>query len=162
MSVSMCERSVENEFQTEDGVVRPSIDKAAIERIFFFENIPNPAAEVERFCNNYEAQGWERKGQPITNVSALARNWRTSQQGRKFPNEFLVFWLEACRMCAEVDERYNEVGRVEIGGNVILLHLTSGLNDAIERNAETLKPIFERHFKGKRWKVSLTDIQVPF
>ena len=43
--------------------------------IFFFRNFRNPANEVDRFVNHYQATGWMRKGEKVVDKAALARAW---------------------------------------------------------------------------------------
>lgn len=74
-------------------------------KIFFLKNFVNPAAEVERFFDNYEAQGWRRgNGQKITDVLAVARTWEQEErEKRKFPEPF----IEALR---DIDVQFSARG----------------------------------------------------
>lgn len=64
--------------------------------IFFFRNFRNPANEVDRFVNHYQATGWMRKGEKVVDKAALARAWteeKTSEPLR-YPVRFLQCWHE--------------------------------------------------------------------
>jgi hypothetical protein len=67
--------------------------------IFFFRNLIDPANEVERFVNNYEASGWIRKnGRPAVNREALARSWDEEEKNRTLPRRFSGDFLEKWRI----------------------------------------------------------------
>ena len=74
-------------------------------KIFILKNFVYPAAEVDRFYSNYEAQGWRRaNGQKITDVIAAARGWEQADADKKrFPEPF----IEA--LC-EIDEQFTVRG----------------------------------------------------
>lgn len=74
-------------------------------KLFILKNFVYPAAEVDRFYNNYEAQGWRRaNGQKITDVIAAARGWEQADADKKrFPEPF----IEALR---EIDEQFTVRG----------------------------------------------------
>lgn len=79
-------------------------ERDLIFQIFFLKNFINPAAEVERFYNNYEAQGWVRgNGQKIVDRIAVAKQWEQEEKDKtRFPEQF----LNAMRnVCVELDEQ---------------------------------------------------------
>ena len=75
-------------------------------KIFFLKNFVNPAAEVQRFYDNFGAQGWRRgNGQKITDVLAVARAWdQEEKEKQRFPLPF----IEALR---EIDSEFESRGR---------------------------------------------------
>lgn len=83
---------------------REDKERDSIFQIFFFKNFINPAAEVERFYNNYEAQGWVRgNGQKIVDRIAVAKHWEQEEKEKKrFPVQFLNAMQD---MCMELDEQ---------------------------------------------------------
>lgn len=90
---------------------REDKERDLIFQIFFFKNYINPAAEVERFYNNYEAQGWVRgNGQKIVDRIAVAKHWEQEEKDKKrFPEQFLNAMQD---VCMELDEqRVTEVLR---------------------------------------------------
>jgi hypothetical protein len=74
-------------------------------KIFLLKNFISPIAELQRFYDNYEAQGWRRgNGQEITDVLAVARTWEPKEkEKRRFPEPF----IEALR---EIDKDFAERG----------------------------------------------------
>ena len=83
---------------------REEKERDLIFQIFFFKNFVNPAAEVERFYNNYEAQGWVRgNGQKIVDRIAVAKHWEQEEKDKKrFPVQFLNAMQD---VCMELDEQ---------------------------------------------------------
>lgn len=83
---------------------REDKERDSIFQIFFFKNFINPAAEVERFYNNYEAQGWVRgNGQKIVDRIAVAKHWeQEAKEKKRFPEQFLNAMQD---VCMEVDEQ---------------------------------------------------------
>lgn len=74
-------------------------------KIFFLKNFVNPAAEVQRFYDNFGAQGWRRgNGQKITDVLAVARVW---EQEEKEKQRFPLPFIEALR---EIDSEFESRG----------------------------------------------------
>ena len=80
-------------------------ERETIFKIFFLKNFIDPHGEVQRFYDNYEAQGWVRgNGQEITDVLAVARTWEPKEkEKRRFPEPF----IEALR---EVDQCFADRG----------------------------------------------------
>ena len=82
---------------------REGKERDLIFQIFFFKNFINPTIEVERFYNNYEAQGWVRgNGQKIVDRIAVAKHWEQEDKEKKrFPEQFLNAMQD---VCMELDE----------------------------------------------------------
>ncbi|MEE1070022.1 MAG: hypothetical protein U0K81_06070 [Paludibacteraceae bacterium] len=80
-------------------------ERDTVFKIFFLKNFTDPHGEVQRFYDNYEAQGWRRgNGQEITDVLAVARTWEPKEkEKRRFPEPF----IEALR---EIDKGFAERG----------------------------------------------------
>lgn len=109
-------------------------------KIFFFKNFVNPAAEVQRFYDNFTAQGWRRgNGQKITDVLAVARAWEQEEKEKqRFPEPF----IEALR---EIDEEFEKRGweslpilrdieRVEFTADMIYLYCGRQAYEQIEQS----------------------------
>ena len=109
-------------------------------KIFFFKNFVNPAAEVQRFYDNFTAQGWRRgNGQKITDVLAVARAWdQEEKEKRRFPEPF----IEALR---EIDVEFEKRGweslpilrdieRVEFTADMIYLYCGRKAYELIEQS----------------------------
>ena len=106
-------------------------------KIFFLKNFVNPAAEVQRFYDNFGAQGWRRgNGQEITDVLAVARTWEQKEEKRKFPEPF----IEALR---EIDKGFADRGweslpmlldieKVDFTADSIVIHCGKRAYEAIE------------------------------
>lgn len=67
-------------------------ERERVFKIFCLKNFIAPQAEVERFYDNYDAQGWLRgNGQEITDVLAVARTWEPKEkEKRRFPEPFIA------------------------------------------------------------------------
>ena len=80
-------------------------EREKVFKIFFLKNFISPRAEVDRFYDNYKAQGWLRgNGQEITDVLAVARTWEQKEkEKRRFPEPF----IEALR---EMDAQFTARG----------------------------------------------------
>lgn len=117
--------------------------------IFFFRNIRDPEAEVDRFVNHYQATGWVRKGgQRITDRAAAAVGWDGKADGR-FSDTFLKCWRKVydavpaesrpvlIRGLHSVTEKSGE----------LVLTCTPDLPDVIEANLDTLKPVLREHYR---------------
>jgi hypothetical protein len=80
-------------------------EREKVFKIFFLKNFTDPHGEVQRFYDNYKAQGWRRgNGQEITDVLAVARTWEPKEkEKRRFPEPF----IEALR---EIDKGFAERG----------------------------------------------------
>jgi hypothetical protein len=109
-------------------------------KIFFLKNFVNPAAEVQRFYDNFGAQGWRRgNGQKITDVLAVARAWdQEEKEKQRFPLPF----IEALR---EIDSEFESRGwdslpilrgieRVEFTADMIYLYCGRQAYELIEQS----------------------------
>lgn len=107
-------------------------------KIFFLKNFVNPAAEVQRFYDNFGAQGWRRgNGQKITDVLAVARAWdQEEKEKQRFPEPF----IEALR---EIDKGFADRGweslpmlldieKVDFTADSIVIHCGKRAYEAIE------------------------------
>ena len=109
-------------------------------KIFFLKNFVNPAAEVQRFYDNFTAQGWRRgNGQKITDVLAVARAWdQEEKEKRRFPESF----IEALReIDAEFEKRgweslpiLRDIDRVEFTADTIYLYCGRQAYELIEQS----------------------------
>lgn len=77
-------------------------EKEQVFKIFFFKNMINPEAEVDRMWDYYEARGWKWGDQEIESVEAVARQWTAETKGPRFPAEFLEWFDKVYK--AAVDE----------------------------------------------------------
>lgn len=135
---------------------REEKERDLIFQIFFLKNFINPAAEVERFYNNYEAQGWVRgNGQKIVDRIAVAKHWEQEEKDKKrFPEPF----IEAMREIAE-QPFYDPViirgiERIDIDATMLHLYCTYKAYEAIENSPakEVIKAKMQRqlNYRVKR------------
>lgn len=114
----------ENKFSlsnNSDGVT--AAERERFFEIFFFMNFINPEAEVERFINHYSARGWKPNGStsPAADREALARGWKSEQQGKHYPDNGLQWLLATYEAAKKADaERakviLREVERLQTDG----------------------------------------------
>ena len=83
LSLSLTEENIEREDKS--GVT--AAERERFFEIFYFRNIKNPAGEVDRFVDYYEANGWCRR-------ISLARAWKASSDQSRVDLTALK-WLEA-------------------------------------------------------------------
>ena len=68
--------------------------------IFFFENVHDPAGEVNRFLAYYEDRGWKyQDGTPVTDFELAAKDWKPLKAGKRFDTEALR-WYKAVWIAA--------------------------------------------------------------
>jgi len=68
--------------------------------IFFFENVHDPAGEVNRFLAYYEDRGWKyQDGTPVTDFERAAKDWKPLKAGKRFDTEALR-WYKAVWIAA--------------------------------------------------------------
>lgn len=70
--------------------------------IFFFENVNDPAGEVNRFLAYYEDRGWKyQDGTPVTDFERAAKDWKPLKPGKRFDPEALrwyrAVWIAASK-----------------------------------------------------------------
>lgn len=123
--------------------------------IFFFRNFRNPANEVDRFVNHYQATGWMRKGEKVVDKAALARAWteeKTSEPLR-YPVRFLQCWHEIYDRLSTVAvcrDMLTDLQGVEITRDRLTLTVSSRrLAALIEGNIRLAKPILDYHYLGR-------------
>ena len=111
-------------------------ERDEIFKIFFLKNFANPEAEVERFYNHYEAQGWERgNGQKITNRTAAAKVWEQEDKAkRRFPEPFIEAMRVICAAMSDEDAIAVTRGivRIEIDAERLSIYCTSAIHEIIE------------------------------
>lgn len=137
-----------------NALTREDKERDLIFSIFFLKNFVNPAAEVDRFYDNYEAQGWVRgNGQKITNKVAVAKTWEQEDKGKKrFPDPF----IEAMREIA--DTPFFEpvilrgIDRVDYDDARVNIYCTQQVYEAIE-NSEARNIIAEKVRRPIRYRV---------
>ena len=129
-------------------------------KLFFLKNFISPAAEVDRFYANYEAQGWRRaNGQMITDVIAAAKGWQQAEIGKKrFPEPF----IGALR---EIDEHFTARGwdslemlrgidKIDFANDMLNIYCTSATHQVIEQSgaAEVIRAKLNRqiNYRVKR------------
>ena len=112
-------------------------ERERVLKIFLLKNFISPTAELQRFYDNYEAQGWVRgNGQEITDVLAVARTWEPKEEKQKFPEPF----IEALR---EIDKGFADRGweslpmlldieKVDFTADNIVIHCGKQAYEAIE------------------------------
>ena len=136
--------------------MREDKERDDIFKIFFLKNFVNPAYEVERFYNHYEAQGWDRgNGQKITNKVAAARNWEQEDKGKKrFPEAFVQAMREICRELSPDDATsvLRAVVKIEVDAQNITLILNAPVHEVIDVHVNFLRTHTGRkvHYAVKR------------
>ena len=112
-------------------------EREKVFKIFFLKNFIDPLGEVQRFYDNYEAQGWRRgNGQEITDVLAVARAWEQKEEKQKFPEPF----IEALR---DIDKGFADRGweslpmlldieKVDFTADSIVIHCGKQAYEAME------------------------------
>lgn len=135
---------------------REDKERDDIFKIFFLKNFVNPAYEVERFYNHYEAQGWDRgNGQKITNKVAAARNWEQEDKGKKrFPEAFVQAMREICEKLSSDDATnvLRAIVKIEVDAQNIRLILNAPVHELIDVHADFLRTHTGRavHYAIKR------------
>ena len=123
---------------------REDKERDSIFQIFFFKNFVNPAYEVERFYNHYEAQGWERgNGQKIRNRIAAAKAWEQEDKTKKrFPEPFINAMRELCKKLSDDDATkvMRAIVRIEIDATRIRLLLDAPIHELIENADPNIIP----------------------
>lgn len=144
-NISVCNAHAHEEKERDD-----------IFKIFFLKNFVNPAYEVERFYNHYEAQGWDRgNGQKITNKVAAARNWEQEDKTKKrFPEAFVQAMREICEKLSPDDATnvLRAVEKIEVDAQNITLFLNAPVYKIIDAHVGFLRMRTGRlvHYAEKR------------
>lgn len=135
-------------------------ERERVFKLFFLKNFISPAAEVDRFYANYEAQGWRRaNGQMITDVIATAKGWQQAEvEKKRFPEPF----IEALR---EIDEQFAARGwdslemlkgidKIDFANDMINIYCNSATHQVIEQSgaAEVIRAKLNRqiNYRVKR------------
>lgn len=130
--------SVDNSAHT-----REDKERDLIFQIFFFKNFVNPAYEVERFYNHYEAQGWERgNGQKIRNRIAAAKAWEQEDKTKKrFPDAFVQAMREICSKldADQATHVLRAIDKIEVDAQNIRLVLNAPVHEIIDVYADFLR-----------------------
>ena len=85
--------------QTKDSNNTP-LTAADFFEIFFFENVLDPAGEVNRFLAYYEDRGWTyQDGTPVKDFERAAKDWKPLKAGKRFDTEALR-WYKAVWIAA--------------------------------------------------------------
>lgn len=135
---------------------REDKERDLIFQIFFFKNFVNPAYEVERFYNHYEAQGWERgNGQKIKNRIAAAKAWEQEDKTKKrFPEAFVQAMREICEKLTPDDATnvLRAVVKIEVDAQNIRLFLNAPVHELIDVHVHFLRTYTGRdvHYSVKR------------
>lgn len=137
---------------------REDKERDDIFKIFFFKNFANPAYEVERFFNHYEAQGWDRgNGQKIINKIAAARNWEQENKLQKrFPPTFIQAMRDICDKLSddEATRVLRAVERIDIDAQFIKIVLNAPVHEIIDNHNN----YFRIHTgRGVRYAVKRTN-----
>lgn len=129
-----------NNIQTKESNNNTPLTAADFFEIFFFENVKDPAGEVNRFLAYYEDRGWKyHDGTPVTNPVQAARDWKPKFPGKRHPDEALR-WYRAVWNAYAPRAKDRETARKEF-----LLSL-----DALSLNGQQLTIIFKNADAGKR------------
>lgn len=108
--------------------------------ILFFENVQDPAGEVNRFLAYYEDRGWKYlDGTPVTDPEQAARDWKPKLPGKRHPDEALR-WYRAVWNAYAPRAKDREDARKDF-----LLSL-----EALRLNGQQLTVIFKNADAGKR------------
>lgn len=128
---------------TDNAHTREDKERDDIFKIFFFKNFANPAYEVERFINHYEAQGWDRgNGQKIINKIAAARNWEQENKLQKrFPPTFIQAMRDICDKLSddEATQVLRAVERIDIDAQFIKIVLNAPVHEIIDNHANYVR-----------------------
>ena len=115
---------------------REDKERELIFQIFFLKNFINPDAEVERFYNNYEAQGWVRgNGQKIVDRIAVAKHWEQEErEKRRFPEPFVEAMREISEMPFFDPAIIRGIERIDCEATIVHLYCTYKAYEAIENS----------------------------
>lgn len=110
----------ENKFSLSNAHDGALTDKEIFLEIFFFErNFIEAKAEVERFINHYEANGWCRNNSsvPVKDKRALAKTWQPQNKNPHFSGEFIEWLYKVYRKAGEQYPTYRmklyDIAKVE-------------------------------------------------
>lgn len=126
-------------------------ERDIIFKIFFLKNFINPSVEVERFYNNYEAQGWVRgNGQKIVDRIAVAKHWEQEDKDKKrFPKPFIEAMREITEQPFYDPVMIRGIERIDIDATSLHLYCTNEAYKAIEKSPakEVIKAKMQRQLQ---------------
>lgn len=132
-------------------------------KIFFFKNYKNPAGQVDKFVNYYQATNWVRGGGgKVTDRMALARSWEPKEDSDKnrFPGEFLAFWQEVYDSLSAVNAAKKDIScmylglyRAEVRDYCVFISISPQLRAYLDRAVRIVTPCLERHYPNHKLKV---------
>lgn len=119
-------------------------EREEIFKIFFLKNFETPKAEVDRFFDCYEAQGWVRSnGQKITDKIAAAKMWDQAKgKGAGYPKPFIDAMLRVNDVLLQTEGGWQimqdiirGIERVEMDScNTIIFCENEHIAESIEHN----------------------------
>lgn len=115
---------------------REDKERDLIFQVFFLKNFVNPAAEVERFYANYEAQGWVRgNGQKIVDRVAAAKHWEQEDKTKqRFPKPFIEAMREIAEQPFHDPVIFRGIDHIDCEATTIHLYCTHRTFEAIENS----------------------------
>lgn len=112
--------------------------------IFFFENVNDPAGEVNRFLAYYEDRGWKyQDGTPVTDFERAAKDWKPLKPGKRFDAEALR-WYKAVWIAAK--------GRIDTAFDLFLGRITN-----LRRKGQQLALVFRDEGSARKVSAFITD-----
>ena len=142
-----------------DALTREDKERDLIFSIFFLKNFINPAAEVDRFYDNYESQGWVRgNGQKITNKIAVAKSWEQEDKGKKrFPEPFIQAMREIAEMPFYDPKIVRGIDRIDLDTTTITMYCSNYTHEAIENNPAARCAIADKMQRNLKYRVKRTN-----
>lgn len=139
--------------------------RSAVLKVFFFRNLIDPMAEVDRFFAHYRKTGWaDGNGNPIRDIPAAAQCWEQkvpkSNVRRPFAADFVEAWQQIYDEVSEllpgtditplleiraaaIDSKKQEIG----------LKVTPAL-DAFIRTHPDIQPVFRKYINSRvKWGI---------
>lgn len=112
--------------------------------IFFFENVHDPAGEVNRFLAYYEDRGWKyQDGTPVTDFERAAKDWKPLKAGKRFDAEALR-WYKAVWIAANA--------RIDNAFDLFLDRITN-----LRRKGQQLALVFRDEGSARKVSAFITD-----
>lgn len=121
-----------------------TIDTQRIFEIFFFDlNVPQPAAEVQRFINHYSARGWKLgDGNPVVDIQATAKLWKPGTQEKRFTQAFLRWYKKLYEAAKRPPEMLTGLVAGELKGEYVMLrYATKELAIQMRQQLAGLEPL---------------------
>ena len=79
--------------QINKGLYNMPLTAAEFFEIFFFRNLKDPAGELKRFIDYYNARDWNyQDGMPVTDYTQAAEDWKPKLTGKRFSDEALRWY----------------------------------------------------------------------